>query len=114
MMEIRVRGISSEIVDGARRGEADANGQPALGRGAEGIAKRVARPFKRRLRAHGGPSDASLDVLEEDARRFLRLGDLLWDRRRIAAAAVEYGKAHDADKQDPKKGENDSHDSCAT
>jgi len=59
-----------------------------------------ARKVKRRLRS-GGKTDDSLDVVEMDARRFLRLGDLLWDRQRITAAAIEYGKAHEADRDDP-------------
>lgn len=66
-----------------------------------GTARPGARQLKLRLRGGSGKSDDSLDVLEKDARRFLRLGDLLWDRRRIAAAAIEYGKAHAADREDP-------------
>ena len=37
-MNLSVRGISSEYVGGIRRGEPDANGQPALVRVAEGLA----------------------------------------------------------------------------
>ncbi|MBW1830460.1 MAG: hypothetical protein JRJ10_01990, partial [Deltaproteobacteria bacterium] len=37
----------------------------------------------------------------EDARNYVRLGDLLWTRSRPAAASVEYAKAHQAAPGDP-------------
>jgi hypothetical protein len=37
-MDLHVRGIPTELVEGIRRGEPDANGQPALVRVAEGVA----------------------------------------------------------------------------
>ena len=46
-----------------------------------------------------GPNDESTEVVEDDARRFMRIGDLLWDRGRAGAAAREYEKAHRADKE---------------
>jgi tetratricopeptide (TPR) repeat protein len=49
----------------------------------------------------GKNADESLDVEKKRARRFLRLGDLLWDRGRAGAAKVEYGKAHEAAPDDP-------------
>jgi tetratricopeptide (TPR) repeat protein len=44
----------------------------------------------------GEHMDESLEVEAERARKFLRLGDLLWDRGRPGAAKVEYAKAHRA------------------
>lgn len=41
------------------------------------------------------------DVTQESARRFLRLGDMLWSRGRTRAAATEYEKAHAIDRHDP-------------
>ncbi len=60
-----------------------------------------AHRLKRRFKVGNGPTDESADVVESDARRFLRIGDMLWDRGRTAAAAREYEKAHHADEQDP-------------
>jgi tetratricopeptide (TPR) repeat protein len=54
-----------------------------------------------RFRKGDGPTDESAEVVEDDARRFLRLGDLLWDRGRSLAAAREYEKAYKADTSDP-------------
>jgi tetratricopeptide (TPR) repeat protein len=65
----------------------------------EGASK--ARRLKPRFRVGDGPSDESTEVVEDDARRFLRIGDLLWDRGRAGAAALEYEKAHRADRDDP-------------
>ncbi|MFW5925801.1 MAG: tetratricopeptide repeat protein [Myxococcota bacterium] len=49
----------------------------------------------------GEAMDESLEVEEERARRFVRLGDLLWDGGRPEAAEVEYAKAHTAAPDDP-------------
>lgn len=49
----------------------------------------------------GEHMDESQEVEVEQARRFLRLGDLLWDRNRPGAAKVEYAKAHRAAPEDP-------------
>jgi tetratricopeptide (TPR) repeat protein len=65
----------------------------------EGVAP--TRRLKPRFRVGDGPNDESTEVVEGDARRFLRIGDLLWDRGRVAAAAHEYEKAHHADREDP-------------
>lgn len=46
-------------------------------------------------------SDDLRDVTQESARRFLRLGDMLWSRGRTGAAATEYAKAHAIDRHDP-------------
>jgi tetratricopeptide (TPR) repeat protein len=60
-------------------------------------------PALRRLRFRHG--EAQLDETEEvriaGARRFVRLGDLLWSRDRARAAAVEYGKAWSSAEGDP-------------
>ena len=53
------------------------------------------------FRRGGGDADESLDVAVENARRYLRLGDLLWDRQRPRAAAAEYARAHRAAPDDP-------------
>ena len=55
----------------------------------------------RRLRHDDGPIDEGADVQNERARRFLRLGDLLWDRDRPRAAAAEYGRAFELAPDDP-------------
>lgn len=59
-------------------------------------------PAIRRLRFRRGSSDPdeSLEVTER-ARGALRLGDLLWERRRYGAAAHEYRRAHSAAPTDP-------------
>ncbi|MCB9591748.1 MAG: hypothetical protein H6719_03355 [Sandaracinaceae bacterium] len=59
------------------------------------------RVLHMRLRHDDGPVDESAEIDNERARRFVRLGDLLWDRDRAAAASVEYGRAHDIVPDDP-------------
>jgi tetratricopeptide (TPR) repeat protein len=54
-----------------------------------------------RLRQGEGEVDETSEVTIEGARRFLRLGDLLWDRERPRAAALEYARAHEAAPDDP-------------
>lgn len=70
-------------------------------KGISSDAPEAARTLKTRFRVGDGDADESADVTESSARRFLRLGDLLWDRGRAAAAAKEYEKAHRADTLDP-------------
>lgn len=48
-----------------------------------------------------GASDESLDVAEGRARKHLRVGDLLWGRRRVEAAAREYEAAQHLAPTDP-------------
>ena len=60
-----------------------------------------ARLLPRYLAAEATPQDEVADVELERARKFVRLGDLLWTRSRPAAASVEYGKAHRAAPGDP-------------
>jgi tetratricopeptide (TPR) repeat protein len=59
------------------------------------------RRLKPRFKVGEGPNDESSEVAEGDARRYLRIGDLLWDRGRASAASREYAKAHRADPTDP-------------
>lgn len=54
-----------------------------------------------RFRHGSSAPDELSDVEQEAARRFLRLGDMLWSRGHNRAAATEYGKAHAVDKNDP-------------
>jgi Flp pilus assembly protein TadD len=54
-----------------------------------------------RFRHGAGEVDESAEVEVEQARRHLRLGDLLWGRGRPGAASVEYGKAQEAAPDDP-------------
>ncbi len=55
-----------------------------------------------RLRQGEGEVDETSDVQGgEPARRYLRLGDLLWDRGHPQAASVEYGRAQQAAPDDP-------------
>ncbi|MFW6051340.1 MAG: tetratricopeptide repeat protein [Myxococcota bacterium] len=58
-------------------------------------------PVQRVRFRKGDHMDESLEVEEERARRFVRLGDLLWARDRPKAAEVEYAKAHSAAPRDP-------------
>jgi tetratricopeptide (TPR) repeat protein len=59
------------------------------------------RRLATRFRTGDGPTDESTEVVEDEARKHLRIGDLLWDRGRVLAAAREYEKAHRADRNDP-------------
>lgn len=54
-----------------------------------------------RFRRGEGRADESRDVGEASARRFVRLGDMLWQRQRTRAAAIEYGRAHALTPRDP-------------
>jgi tetratricopeptide (TPR) repeat protein len=45
--------------------------------------------------------DDSTEISEEQARRFVRLGDLLWTQEHPLAASVEYGRAHEISPEDP-------------
>lgn len=54
-----------------------------------------------RFRRGEGEPDESLDVSVAAARRHLRIGDLLWDRGRPRAAAVEYARARAHAPTDP-------------
>jgi tetratricopeptide (TPR) repeat protein len=61
--------------------------------------RKLARRFK-----SGGTNEApdeAQDVAVSEARRFLRIGDLVWSRRHVRAAMFEYEKAHQADSDDP-------------
>ncbi len=60
------------------------------------------RKLARRFRAgHEETPDESADVTQAEARRFMRLGDLLWSAQHPRAAMLEYDKAHRADADDP-------------
>ncbi len=60
-----------------------------------------ARLLPRYLAGEATEQDEIAGVELERARKFVRLGDLLWTRSRPAAASVEYGKAHRAAPGDP-------------
>ncbi len=60
-----------------------------------------ARLLPRYLSGEATEQDEVADVELERARKFVRLGDMLWVRARPAAASVEYGKAHQAAPADP-------------
>jgi len=65
---------------------------------AQGIPPRlIALQFRRAAQTE----DESAELVVEAARAPLRLGDLLWDRGRPAAAAAEYGRAVEAAPDDP-------------
>ena len=59
------------------------------------------RLLPRYLASEATEQDEVAGVELERARKFVRLGDLLWTRSRPAAASVEYGKAHRAAPGDP-------------
>jgi tetratricopeptide (TPR) repeat protein len=60
-----------------------------------------ARLIPRYLKGEASEQDEVASVEIEQARKFLRLGDMLWARQRPAAASIEYGKAHRASPGDP-------------
>lgn len=49
----------------------------------------------------GDRDEDELAAMQANARRYVRLGDLLWGRQRFRAAAAEYAKAHKLDEDDP-------------
>jgi tetratricopeptide (TPR) repeat protein len=53
------------------------------------------------LRHGDAEPDDSDEVHEAEARRFVRLGDLLWTQQHPLAASVEYGRAHAISPDDP-------------
>ena len=59
------------------------------------------RHLELRLRRGAEQTDDTLDVAQIAARRYLRLGDLLWDRGRVGAATAEYEKASHEAPDDP-------------
>lgn len=62
------------------------------------------RRLKQRFRDSGGDgkdADESEEVGGKEARNFVRLGDLLWDRARFTGATAEYRKAFAAAGDDP-------------
>ena len=69
------------------------------------LSQRPKPPAVRLLRRHlsdeATENDELAEVAREKARKYLRLGDLLWIRSRPAAASVEYGKAHQVAPDDP-------------
>lgn len=60
-----------------------------------------ARLLPRYLSDEATEQDEVADVEIGRARKFVRLGDMMWARSRPAAASVEYGKAHKAAPRDP-------------
>jgi len=60
-----------------------------------------ARLLPRYLSGEATEQDEVADVELGRARKFVRLGDMMWSRSRPAAASVEYGKAHKASPRDP-------------
>ncbi len=61
----------------------------------------AARLIPRHLSEEANENDEVAGVELEKARKYARLGDLLWTRARPAAASVEYAKAHEAAPTDP-------------
>jgi tetratricopeptide (TPR) repeat protein len=60
------------------------------------------RKLARRFSSSAGSApDESQDVAVSEARRYLRIGDMLWHRRHPRGAMLEYEKAHRADADDP-------------
>jgi tetratricopeptide (TPR) repeat protein len=60
-----------------------------------------ARFLPRYLSGEATEQDEVANVELDRARKFVRLGDMMWSRSRPAAASVEYGKAHKAAPRDP-------------
>jgi len=102
--------VLARVADGedARRAFAKVAGAPwksLEGRWRDGLAKEPAAPaarlLPRYLKGEASEQDEVASVELEQARKYLRLGDLLWARQRPAAASIEYGKAHRAAPADP-------------
>jgi len=79
--------------------------------------ERLEREWRQSLRSRAAPEDAprllglrfadgdeESDEVPEEARSALRLGDLMWARRRYGAAAIEYERALTAAPDDPLLG----------
>lgn len=106
-----LRAAVARIADGtdARRALAEVSGKPfeQLERTWRDTLRAASVPrdapplLPRRLR--GGEADevAETSDVTEAARRSLRLGDLLWARRRFGAATHEYARAHEQAPDDP-------------
>ncbi len=62
-------------------------------RGLPGPTTPPPRMLERRLQRADAPAEEWSEIEEERSRHHIRLGDLLWARRRPAAAAIEYAKA---------------------
>lgn len=73
----------------------------------DGLAARPEPPKKKQTKelklrfVERGEADESLDVAEERARKYLRVGDLLWGRKHTLAAAREYERAQGYAPSDP-------------
>lgn len=106
-----LRGAVARVADGS-------DAREAMGTVAGGSFDALERRWRRALRERPAPTDApallplrlrrghgeaddSDEVEQEQARRHLRLGDLLWDRERPRAASIEYGRAHAIAPDDP-------------
>ena len=63
---------------------------------------RAPRKLARRFRSGSSDTpDETQDVAVSEARRFLRIGDMLWSRHHVRGAMLEYEKGHQADLDDP-------------
>jgi Flp pilus assembly protein TadD len=106
-----LRDVAHRVRQGqdARQAFAEAAGEPfdsLEGRWRDSVARLVAPadapPVPHLSLRHGDAEpDDSEEVSAEDARRFVRLGDLLWTSQRYLAASMEYGQAHEAAPRDP-------------
>lgn len=83
---------------GKRFGELERDWKNALPKAAPANAP---RKLQRRFRGGGSAPDESQDVAVTEARRYLRIGDMLWHRNHARGAMLEYEKAHRADADDP-------------
>jgi tetratricopeptide (TPR) repeat protein len=70
-------------------------------RSLEGIADADVRGLTRRFVDNAGDVDDLKDVKARDARDALRLGDLLWERRRPKAAAAQYARGAQVAPENP-------------
>ncbi len=107
-----LRAAIAQIADGAdaRDALADVAGESfaslergwlaAVGRRHAPSPSDAPRMIGMRFRHGEGEPDEAREV-DAEARRFFRLGDLLWSHHRARAAAVEYQKAHERAPDDP-------------
>src|SRR5690606_33331613 len=75
--------------------------EAAWRRSLAGLAAGDVEELERRFVEDAGDVDDLRDVPSEEARAALRLGDLLWERSRPKAAAVEYARGVEASPDNP-------------
>lgn len=95
------RGTDARIALGEAASQSFASLEEGWREDLEGRTREEAPEFRSMRFRNGDETEGELAEIREAARRKVRLGDLLWSRRRYGAAAREYGEALEAAPQDP-------------